>query len=358
MDLTYFSQFVDFLSNAELSLPVLAAYIIAHVLVIFTRIYLCLAYKYSNARINYELAPARKLSSVGQISKIKYAPLRQAALEYSSISEINPVNAPVREIINKHLNYINFMGFKLSGAANFTERLEKYLLFLGIALALVFSDSAMTFAFLATAGFLALSLCAIFFDYNSIKENARTGALKYLEREVAKFYSGYITNAIKLFDLELKKNLAEQNAALTGTLSLLASSMDSRLESLSALNEIKNAANEIKTQNERFVAQHANLASWAKNLETAQTALEQSLIKYETSLQTITGETGRALATFMENYGQEAALKLSEVLKVYLERATRNQENINNALTSEQERQTSLLQSLHTRISDIKDKHE
>ena len=338
----YFESIFDILMMHHNNIIVMAVYLLLHVLVVVLRFIIYVGARGHNVLINNDLNPTKSLKNLTDTNNIKSPILRRIVGDYIAVAEKNAPRVPVKAIVDKHVLGMSFLGLRYININNWTAKMENGLAIVGIILMLIFSQYVMVYGLLAVAGFIGLKLVSSLFDYE-IAQKLLIGDINiYLEREVGQFFAGHVNSAILRFKEEVANVIEQQSAQLT------------------CLEGLPKAMQTMQQSNDRYALHHESFIAQAKIIKDTQTALEESLTAYETTLQDLVQNMGSGLGVFVEMHGKNAANNLNEAVQKSIERMTLSNQEMINAITvlmqqaSSQSKDISThLRILHERVNEM-----
>jgi hypothetical protein len=181
---------------------------------------------------------------------------------------------------------MHFAGWRYGGLCAFVEGFEAGLLWVGVLLAVVFSDFAFVYGVAAAGVFLVLRLCASLFDFRAKRALLCDEIYIFIEREVGRFYASDAGGAVLRLKNDLTEALNKQTETLTAALKHLTAALGDNATALN--NAILDTTKDINKKiaesiDEKLVRMTddfaAASAAWQKALTeatTVQTAMNQS----------------------------------------------------------------------------------
>jgi hypothetical protein len=317
----YFEQLFNFLHTRQHQIPVMAVYVCCFLLVLFLRGGVCLYFRGLLFRLKME---AKELKSKDAIKKIKLGLLRSLAADYMQVAARNASRIPTQALTDKHIAGLGALGWRYASIMSFVELMENGLIWIGLVIALLFTDYAMVYGMIAVVGFLLTRAAAAFFDFRLAQSNLANELHLYLERELGAFYPINISGTI-LPKLDLTE-------AAAGMYSVLSKPMDEWARSLAEAGQIQSqinkAALKLQTAAEALsiplkehgqvlaslTAEQGNLLKHTQLVEQNQHALQNAYDAYEKSLQGLVQTMGDGLGAYLQLHGQTAAKAVNDTL--------------------------------------------
>ncbi|MCL1986782.1 MAG: hypothetical protein FWG64_02285 [Firmicutes bacterium] len=342
----YFEQFILFLQQNQESPFILIGYAAIHLWVVLLRIIIFFGYRSQNLWLATDTHPSKSLKKLTDSAGIRSGLLRRVVADYVLVAKKNAPNVPVSEIVEKHVLRLNLFGWRYSGIANWIEKLESGLVFLGLALAFAIPPNTALFALLAILGFLLLKLFSSMFDFKVAKLILSTDITVYLAQEIGQFFASTPEGAVLKFKEEMIESINKQSDVLTDAISKLAEDITPIIEHLKPLANLPKALDDMQQSNDRYALHHEGFLAQSQIIKDSQAALEKSLATYETTLQSIYKSMGDSLGTFIELYGQNAATSLNDALQAHVTKIEENNRQVISTLTT-------LVNNLATQNRDI-----
>jgi len=156
----------------------------------------------------------KEITKIEDLKKLKCAVLSKTVAEYRLIASKAVTQAPTAQLVNKKISDMSFLGWRYDGMMPFIIELERALLWIGLVLAVVFTDHAFVYGLLAVSLFLITRIASAFFDFHGAKEQLVSEIIIYLEREVGRFYATDTSGAV----LRLKNDLTGAVDRMTSNL--------------------------------------------------------------------------------------------------------------------------------------------
>jgi len=149
---------------------------------------------------------ARKgIANREEIPKIKNRLLRKAVADYIRVAERAVTSVPTRQLVERAVASMNFIGWRYDGLLKFVESMETGFLWIGLILALVFSQYAFVYGLMAVIVFVVTRIFAAFFNVREARKELTDELILFIEREIGRFFASDSGGAI----LRLKNDLTE-----------------------------------------------------------------------------------------------------------------------------------------------------
>ena len=217
----------------------------------------------------------REIKNRGEVSKIKNRMLRKVTADYIRVAERAVTNVPTRQIVNRAVSNMSLLGWRYDNLLPFVEAFEAASVWIGLILALIFTELAHVYGLIAIASFVLLRFSASLFSVRSIREQIADETAIYLEREIGRFFAADSGGAILRLKNDLGEALDRQAQAYKTAMENISASMQSTLKEVSA-NMIA-AASSIGTVIEKGMDD--NLKNMNKDLGDAFVNWEKALKK-------------------------------------------------------------------------------
>jgi len=356
----FFENIFLILQDQHNNVVVMAAFIALHAINIVLRLAVFLGYRGHNIWLAIDLHPSKSLKIKSDASTIRSLLLRRVVASYIAAAEKNAPRIPAQSIVEKHVLELSLMGWRYSGISRWVEKLDSGLIFLGIILAVIFSQYMVVYGLLAAAGFILLKLAAAFFDYDTARQLLTADIRLYVEREVGQFFAGHTAAAIQQFKTETAEALDRQSALMSSVVEKFGTELTLTLENLKCLTGLPKALENMQESNKRYALHHEAFLSQSQIIKDTQSSLEKSLASYEATLQNLVQTMGGGIGAFIELHGQNASRGLTDALQDHMNRVAVNNQEILNAIAmlveqmASQSRDVSAnLRSLHDRITEL-----
>ena len=187
----------------------------------------------------------REIKNRSEVSKIKNRMLRKVTADYIRVAERAVTNVPTRQIVSRAVSNMSLLGWRYDNLLPFVEAFEAASVWIGLILALIFTEFAHVYGLIAIGSFVLLRFSASLFSVRSIREQIADETVIYLEREIGRFFAADSGGAILRLKNDLGEALDRQAQAYKTAMENISASMQSTLKEVSA-NMIA-AANSIGT---------------------------------------------------------------------------------------------------------------
>ena len=164
----------------------------------------------------------KPIERMEDLRKLKSGPLTKAIIEYKRTAEKAVTQVPAQRLADRQVATMSFLGWRYDGMAPFIIELERAVLWIGLILAVVFSDYAFVYGVLALVLFLISRAAAALFDFQGARAQLACEIATYIEREVSRFYATETGGAV----LRLKDDL-------TGAISTMTTNMGDIMKGMS-----------------------------------------------------------------------------------------------------------------------------
>jgi hypothetical protein len=323
----YFEQLFIFLYTREHQIPIMAGYVCCFLLVLLLRGGTCTYFRGLLLRFRME---TKEIKNKEDIKNIKFGLLRKLAADYMRLAVRNASRVPTRALVGKKLAELGFVGWKYDSIMPFVELMENGLIWIGLVIALLFTDYALVYGVIAVAGFLLTRLTAAFFDFRSARNNLADELVIYLDREVGAMYpiniSGTILPKMDLSDAAekvytiLSKPLEEWGKSLAEASQIQSQINKAALKLQTAAEALAIPMKEHGSVLASLAAEQGNLLKHAQLIEQNQHALDNAYEAYEKSLQNLVQTMGDGLGAYLQLHGQTAAQAVNDTLAGNIEK--------------------------------------
>jgi hypothetical protein len=330
----FFEAIDSFLRIQNNNIVVMASYAGLHALAALLRVITHLGYRAQSVLFALDI---KDIKSKDDAKKVRSPLLRRVIGDYIKSAEKNPARVPLEALADRHIQSLSFLGWRYAGMRVLVEKLEGGLPLCGVALALAFPGYAPIYGLLTVAGFALTRLVAAFFDYSSACEILRSDVMVFAEREIGVFFAGATATAITKLKEELAASAETQSAALREAVDRLNADMGAslkNLERLSLIADLGKAVEAVNDGNALYRADHEAFMRQAHLIETGQTALDNALQSYETTLQGLVKTMGDGMGAYMQLHGQAAARSVGEALQSYITRVSDGNRETLQAITA------------------------
>ena len=176
----------------------------------------------------------REIKNRGEVSKIKNRMLRKVTADYIRVAERAVTNVPTRQIVDRAVSNMSLLGWRYDNLLPFVEAFEAAAIWIGLILALVFTDLAHVYGLIAIASFVLLRFSASLFSVRSIREQLADEMAIYIEREIGRFFAADSGGAILRLKNDLSEALDRQAQSYKTAMENISSSMQSTMKDVSA----------------------------------------------------------------------------------------------------------------------------
>ena len=340
-----FEDIFIFLMTPHNNIIVMAAFIIAHIIVVGLRIVTFLGYRGHNMWMTVDLSPSKTLVTLSDTEGIRSQLLRRITADYIAAANKNAPRVPLDSIVDKHVLDLSAFGWRYTGMLDWCGKMESGLVLVGIILALIFPEYSVVYGVLAVLGFIILKFASSCWDGYTAQALIKSDIKIYMEREVGRFFASHMTNAVSEFKEEIVKAIDRQEAFFTH---------------LQCLSNLPEALEHMLRSNDRYALHHEGFVSQVQMIKDVQSTLEKSLAAYEATLQNLVMTMGSGMGAAIQMHGQKAADNLSVVLQEHIKQINGgNQETISQitaligSLNDQSKNISASLRVLHERVEDM-----
>jgi len=271
---------------------------------------------------------------------IKSAILRKTITEYMKVAERAVTNVPTSQLINRAISGMSLLGWRYDNILPLVESLENMLLFVGLILAIVFTNSSFAYATMAIIIFLVTRLSLAFFNARATREQLADEMYIFISREVGRFFASDTGGAILRLKNDLTEAINNQSETYTNTMKNIATTMEHTMDNVAQ--SMVNAANSIgpivaNAMDEKLINMNTTLTTTLKNWESAlseagriQTAMNESSEKLSQS-STRVQSASELLATHLKGHSNA----LSEQLIALINAMDLVKDSTNNLITQQ-----------------------
>jgi len=274
-----FSAFFEiFTIKDDATRYILVAFLVLCILSLILRLILAFGYQAQAALFHLYAKPVKAKEDLG---KLKGSLLPKVVKDYISMADKNICVNNVKAIAEKHMMRLNLFGWAYKSMERFILSYERGLPFIGILLAVIFSDYRYAFGIVTAAAFIVLKLGEGLFDFQLTAEKLSLDITEYVTQEAGQFYGNDTASIV----LRLK---AELTAAITAQARSLDKSMEKLADNIGgALNlSIKELAEKLDLSIDQM---EKPLSNWKKALEECESVQKniQAILKETEKLTTI-----------------------------------------------------------------------
>ena len=273
--------------------------------------------------IAFRLDARREIKNRGDIKNIKNSLLRKAAAEYIRTADRAVTMIQTNEIVGQAVSGMKLIGWKYDSILPLIEGMEMGMLFIGLILALVFTDYAAVYGLLAIVSFIFLRLFASFFNARGARGQLITEMILFIDREIGRFFAADSGGAILRLKNDLTEAIDRQAAAYTKTMENISATMSATLKEIST--GMIAAANSIgpivaKSMDEKIVDMNSKLTETIEAWEKAITESGEMQKAMNESAEGISHASNRlkSSAELMTTHMQGHSKALSEQLVVFV----------------------------------------
>ena len=224
----FFNDLFNALNHQDNHIVLMVIFLSIAAILVFLRIVAHIHFR--GALLAFRRDARKDISSKDDFKKLKNPLLLRTVVEYKQIAEKAVSTVPAHQIVDRQVAAMSLIGWRYEGMLPFVIELERALLWIGLILAVIFTDYAFVYGMLAIAVFLIVRLASAFFDFTSARQQLRDEVLIYVEREVGRFYASDTGGAV----LRLKNDLVEAVDTMTDSLEAIMANMANSLADTTA----------------------------------------------------------------------------------------------------------------------------
>ena len=208
----FLNDLFETLSRQDNNVAIMTVFICIAAAAVILRIFAHIHFR--AALFSFRRDAKKEIEKIEDFKKLKCAVLTKAIAEYRRIAGKAVTQVPTAQLVERQLSDMNFMGWRYDGMLPFIKELERAVLWIGLVLAVVFSEHAFVYGLLAVILFLVIRIAAAFFDFNGARDQLAGETLIYIEREVGRFYASDTGGAV----LRLKNDLTGAITSMTSNM--------------------------------------------------------------------------------------------------------------------------------------------
>ena len=238
---------------------------------------------FRGALIAFRRDARKEIAAKGDLKKLKNPLLSKVIDEYRRVADKAVTSVPARELVNRQISGMSFIGWRYDGMLPFVTEMERALLWIGLILAVVFTEHAFVYGILAVVVFLFMRIASAFFDFNGAREQLRDEIQIYVEREVGRFYASDtggavlrlkndLTDAIETMVANLENIMTEMSTTLSETTASIGTTMSQTTTSIgeTMTEATKNVGPALAAaMDEKLINMNANLSHTLESWENA-----------------------------------------------------------------------------------------
>ena len=219
----FFETVFTTLDRHDNHVVIMAVYFCLFALVVFLRIGSHLHFR---GAVFAVLTEVRKgIKNRDELSGIKNRLLRKATVEYIRVADRAVTSIPTEHIAERAVSSMSFLGWKYDGLLPFIEAMETAFLWLGIVLALIFSQYAFVYGLSAIIIFVLARIFAAFFHVRGARAELIGEIVLFIEREVGRFFASDSGGAILRLKNDLTEAIDRQAATYKATMETIGRTM-------------------------------------------------------------------------------------------------------------------------------------
>ena len=175
----------------------------------------------------------REIKNRGEVAKIKNRMLRKVTADYIRVAERAVTNVPTRQIVNRAVSNMSLLGWRYDNLLPFIEAFEAASIWIGLILALVFSEFAHVYGLIAIGSFMLLRFSASLFSVRSFREQLADEMAIFVEREIGRFFAADSGGAILRLKNDLTDALDKQAKTYKSAMENISTTMQSTMKEIS-----------------------------------------------------------------------------------------------------------------------------
>ena len=269
------------LSRQDNNIAIMTVFICVAALTIVLRVFAHIHFR--AALFSFYRDAKKEIEKIEDFKKLKCTLLAKTVAEYRRIAGKAVTQVPTSKLVERQLSEMNFLGWRYDGMLPFIAELERAILWIGLILAVVFTEHAFVYGLLAIILFLIIRIAAAFFDFNGAKEQLAGEVLIYIEREVGRFYASDTGGAVLRLKNDLTGAIASMTSNLENIMTAMAGSLDKTATQIGkSMTDTSGAISKTMTETtlavgpalaaameEKLINMNANLAHTLKSWEDA-----------------------------------------------------------------------------------------
>ena len=174
----------------------------------------------------------KEIKNLDDLRKLSSTPLSKIIAEYKRVAEKAVTHVPASQLVNRQIAAMSFLGWRYDGMLPFVIELERALLWIGLILAVVFTEYAFVYGVITVVVFMFIRVASAFFDFNGAREQLGDEILIYVEREVGRFYASDTSGAILRLKNDLTGAISNMTASLESIMGTMADSLSKTTTSI------------------------------------------------------------------------------------------------------------------------------
>jgi len=220
----FFSDLFNTLNRHDNHIIIMAVFFGVAVLTVVLRVIAHIHFR--AALLSFRRDAKKPIERFEDVRKFKSSLLINIVTEYKRVADKAVTHVPASQLVNRQISTMSFIGWRYDGMLPFVIELERAILWIGLILAVVFTEYAFVYGVFAVILFLIVRAAAAFFNFNGAREQLAEEVLIYIEREIGRFYASDTSGVL----LRLKNDLTESIAGMTASLETIVNAMSESLE--------------------------------------------------------------------------------------------------------------------------------
>jgi len=222
----FFSNLFTNLSREGSQVTIMIVFFVVVVVTVILRI---IAHLHHKAVLQHIRHDAKKpIEKIEDVLRLKNNHLKKIIAEYKRVADKAVTHVPAAQLVNRQISTMSFLGWRYDGMLPFVLELERAILWIGLILAVVFTEYAFVYGVLAVVLFLIVRTAAAFFNFNGAREQLADEILIYIEREIGRFYASDTGGAV----LRLKNDMVDAIGSMAITLEGIMDNMTNSLQEM------------------------------------------------------------------------------------------------------------------------------
>ena len=182
----------------------------------------------------FQIESRKEIKNRAEIKNIKNGLLQKVCAEYIRVAERAVTAVPTKDLTDRAIAGMSLLGWKYENIIPFVESMETGLLWVGIILAIVFTEYAFVYGAFAVVAFLITHIFAAFFNARSARTQLSTEIMLYVEREIGRFFAADSSGAILRLKNDLTDAINNQSKIYKDTMDNIAKTMSTTMNEVSA----------------------------------------------------------------------------------------------------------------------------
>ncbi|MCL2361882.1 MAG: hypothetical protein FWC73_08740 [Defluviitaleaceae bacterium] len=220
----FFSNLFNNLNHEDSQIAVMIIFFVVAAVTVLLRIIAHIHFR--AALLSFRSDAKKPIEKIEDVRKIKSSSLLiKIITEYKKVADKAVTHVPVAQLVNRQIASMSFIGWRYDGMLPFVVELERAILWIGLILAVVFTEYAFVYGVLAVVLFLLLRGAAAFFNFNGAREQLAEEILIYIEREIGQFFASDTGGAVLRLKNDMIDAIGSMSISLEGIMSNIANSL-------------------------------------------------------------------------------------------------------------------------------------